>query len=162
MNTAAQKAEGDWLLFLHADTSLEPKGYLKMCKAMDNNGIVGGAFSLQLDSDKTLLKVISRLATWRSRYLNLVYGDQAIFVRKDIFHEIGEFPNLPICEDLEFYRLLVKSGKTIVLKEKAFTSARRWHSEGAVFTTGRNILIAIMFMLGFSPKIMARWYGVVR
>ena len=162
MNTAAQKAVGDWLLFLHADTSLEPKGFLKMCKVMDNNGIVGGAFSLQLDSDQTLLKVISRLATWRSRYLNLVYGDQAIFVRKDKFHEIGEFPNLPICEDLEFYRLLVKSGKTVVLKEKAFTSARRWNSEGYVFTTGRNILIAVMFMLGFSPKIMARWYGVVR
>ncbi|MGV7222279.1 MAG: TIGR04283 family arsenosugar biosynthesis glycosyltransferase [Nitrospinales bacterium] len=162
MNGAAQKAEGDLLLFLHADTILEPKGYAQMCKAMDNNEIVGGAFSLQLDSERTFFKVISRLATWRSRYLNLVYGDQAIFVRKDKFHDIGEFPNLPICEDLEFYSLLVKNGKTIVLKEKAYTSARRWHTEGAIFTTCRNILIAIMFMSGFPPKIMARWYGVVR
>ena len=162
MNAAAQVAQGDLLLFLHADTSLDSAGFRKMCKSMDDTEIVGGAFSLQLDSDRIFFKVISRLATWRSRYLNLVYGDQAIFVRKKTFHEIGEFPNLPICEDLEFFRILVKTGKTLVLKEKTYTSARRWNSEGAVFTTCRNILIAIMFMIGFPPKIMARWYGVVR
>lgn len=162
MNAAAQEAEGDLLLFLHADTSLDSAGYRKMCKSMDDNGIVGGAFSLQLDSDRTFFKVISCLATWRSRFLNLVYGDQAIFVRKKTFHEIGEFPNLQICEDLEFFRILVKNGKTVVLKEKAYTSTRRWLSGGTIFTTCRNVLIAIMFMIGFPPKTMARWYGVVR
>ena len=92
MNAAANEAVGDLLLFLHADTFLDPAGYRKMSKVMSHGNLVGGAFSFQLDSDKTFLRVISRLATWRSRYFNLVYGDQAIFVRKDIFRETGGYP----------------------------------------------------------------------
>ena len=162
MNAAANEAVGDLLLFLHADTVLDPAGYRKMRETMRRNNLVGGAFGLQLDSDKTSLKVISQLATWRSKYCNLVYGDQAIFVRKDIFREMGGYPTLPICEDLAFFRALQKKGRTMVLREKARTSPRRWLSEGTAYTTFRNIAIAIMFLLGFPPKIMARWYRSVR
>lgn len=162
MNAAADEAVGDVLLFLHADTTLDPAGYRQMCGALRQAELIGGAFSLQLESDKPFLRIVSRLATWRSKYLNLVYGDQAIFVRKDIFHEAGGFPNLPICEDLSFFRLLTKTGKTVILDERAYTSPRRWISEGAAHTTFRNIVIAVMFLLGFHPKIMARWYRVVR
>ena len=162
MNAAAKEAEGDLLLFLHADTILEPAGYRKMCELMCRGDLVGGAFSLQLDSNKAFLRVISRLGSMRSRYFNLVYGDQAIFVRKDIFREIGGYPPLPICEDLTFFRTLKKAGRTVILDEKAYVSPRRWISEGATYTTFRNIVIAIMFLLGFPPKILARWYRVVR
>ena len=162
MNAAANEAVGDLLLFLHADTVLDPAGYRQMKEAMSRRNLAGGAFGLQLDSDKTSLKVISQLATWRSKYCNLVYGDQAIFVRKNIFQEMGGYPTLPICEDLAFFRALQKKGKTVILSEKAHTSPRRWLSEGTAYTTFRNILIATMFLLGFPPKIMARWYRVVR
>jgi len=162
LNNTAQQAKGDLLLFLHADTHLDQAGYKKMCKKMDDIKIIGGAFSLKLDSNRLFFKVISVFATWRSHFLNLVYGDQAIFVRKKAFHDIGNFPNLPICEDLEFFCLLAKNGKTVLLKEKAYTSARRWLSEGPLFTTCRNIIIAVLFMVGFPPKILANWYGVVR
>jgi len=82
MNAAANEAVGDMLIFLHADTILDPAGYRKMRESMSQNDLVGGAFSLKSDSDRAFLRVISRLATWRSIYLNLVYGDQAIFVGK--------------------------------------------------------------------------------
>lgn len=162
MNAAAGEAEGELLLFLHADTFLDPAGYRKMCGAMSGDRLAGGAFSLQLDSGKVFLRVISQLATWRSRYFNLVYGDQAIFVRKDIFRETGGYSPLPICEDLDFFRKMRKKGKTVILDEKARTSPRRWISEGAAYTTFRNIAIAAMFLLGFPPKTLARWYRVVR
>jgi rSAM/selenodomain-associated transferase 2 len=158
MNTAAREAKGDLLLFLHADSCVDPQGYRKMIETMSSGAYLGGAFSLQIDSPLPALKRISRLANWRSRYLNLVYGDQAIFVRRDVFNELKGFSSLPICEDLDFFRRLTKKGPVSLLKEKALTSPRRWLSEGIGFTTVRNIAIASLFLIGFSPATLSRWY----
>jgi hypothetical protein len=162
MNVAAQMAGGEILIFLHADSFIKPRGYNKMINIMQNENIVGGAFSLGIDSDIMPLKIIARLATWRSKYLHLVYGDQAIFVRSSIFKKIGGFSHLPICEDLDFFRKLRKTGNTLILDEEILTSARRWVNEGVLFTTLRNIAIAGLFLLGFSPKVLSRWYASVR
>lgn len=162
MNSAAEEASGDVLLFLHADTFLESEGYRKIAEVMRDSALAGGAFSLQLQSGKLSLRIISRLATWRSRYLNLVYGDQTIFVRTEAFLKVGGYSPLPICEDLDFFRKLGRCGKTVLLKEKSHTSPRRWISEGVAYTTFRNIVIAALFLLGFPPEIMARWYRVIR
>ena len=89
MNAGAKKATGDLLLFMHADSKLTQKSFKRMEKRMCLNGPVGGAFSLQIESERIPLRVISSMATWRAKYLNLVYGDQTIFVRTDIFQELG-------------------------------------------------------------------------
>ncbi len=158
MNTAAREARGDLLLFLHADSYVDSRGYQKMIEIMAGGPWLGGAFSLQIDSPLPALKRISCWANWRSRYLNLVYGDQAIFVRRDVFHELKGFSLLPICEDLDFFRRLSKRGPVVLLKEKAFTSPRRWLAEGVGFTTLRNIAIVSLFLIGFSPATLSRWY----
>ena len=88
----------------------------------------GGAFGLHIESEKISLKLISTFAIWRSKYLNLVYGDQTIFVRAEIFQKLEGFSPLPICEDLEFFRRLRQQGKGVLLKEKTHTSGRRWNS----------------------------------
>jgi rSAM/selenodomain-associated transferase 2 len=162
MNTGAQSATGDVLLFLHADSRVDEKSYQKMVAVMDRENKVGGAFSLEIESDKPSLKIISAFATLRARHLNLVYGDQAIFVRTSVFHEIGGFPLVPICEDLDFYRRLMAQGPTVVLEEKTFTSARRWVTEGIIFNSLRNSVITTLFLLGFSPRILSKWYQAVR
>ena len=158
MNAAATEAKGDLLLFLHADSYIDPQGYQKMIETMTRGHYLGGAFSLQIDSPLPALKRIARWANWRSRYLNLVYGDQGIFVRREIFNELKGFSLLPICEDLDFFRRLKNRGAVILLKEKAFTSPRRWLSEGVGFTTFRNIAIVFLFLIGFSPATLGRWY----
>ncbi|NIQ02320.1 MAG: glycosyltransferase [Nitrospinaceae bacterium] len=158
MNAAAREARGDLLLFLHADSQIGPRAYQKMLSTMSRGEHVGGAFSLEIHSPKPSLKTISRLATLRSRYLNLVYGDQGIFVRPDVFREMSGFSSLPICEDLDFFRRLRKRGPVVVLREKMRTSARRWLAEGIAFTTARNIAIALLFLMGFSPDRLSRWY----
>lgn len=162
MNAGAEIATGDLLLFLHADSQVEANSYNKMIAVMNQGNALGGAFSLAIESEKPSLRLISTLATLRSKYLHLVYGDQAIFVRTRVFREMSGFASLPICEDLDFFRRLQKKGPTVILKEKAFTSARRWSAEGIVFTTLRNMAIATLFLLGFPPRILSKWYLVIR
>lgn len=158
MNAAAAEAKGDLLLFLHADSYIDSSGWQAMTTAMMQGSWLGGAFSLHIDSPKSSLKRISRWANLRSRALNLVYGDQSIFVRREVFQKLNGFAPLPICEDLDFYRRLSKLGPVVLLKAKSYTSPRRWLAEGVRFTTFRNIAIASLFVIGFSPKTLSRWY----
>lgn len=162
MNAGAEQATGDLLLFLHADSRLEPESYRKMLEQMENPKWIGGAFTLCIESDQWSIKLIAALANIRSKYFGLAYGDQGFFVRKEVFKNMNGFSPLPICEDLDFYRRLRKKGQVILLKEKAHTSPRRWVKEGIVFTTARNILIAILFGLGFPPRTLTKWYLAIR
>ena len=162
MNAGAESASGDVLFFLHADSRVDETSYQKMVAVMRQENKVGGAFSLAIESEKPALKIISGFATLRAKHLNLVYGDQAIFVRTGVFREMGGFPSLPICEDLAFYRRLMEKGPTVILEEKTFTSARRWVTEGIFFTSLRNSVIATLFLLGFPPRILSKWYLAVR
>jgi uncharacterized protein len=162
MNAAAQEATGDLLLFLHADNRLESKSYKKMLESMENPKWVGGAFTLCIESDKWSINLITLLANIRSKYFGLAYGDQGFFVRKEVFNNMKGFSPIPICEDLDFYRRLRKKGPVTLLKEKAHTSPRRWVKEGVALTTARNILIAILFGMGFPSSTLTKWYQTIR
>jgi len=162
MNVGADEATGDILLFLHADSRIEPESYRKMLQCMQNPKWIGGAFKLCIESGKWSLKLIALLANIRSKYFGLAYGDQGFFVRKEVFKDMNGFSPLPICEDLDFYYRLRKKGPVILLKEKAHTSPRRWIKEGILFTTARNTLIAVLFGLGFPPHILTKWYLAIR
>jgi rSAM/selenodomain-associated transferase 2 len=162
MNAGANEATGDILLFLHADNRLEPESYGKMLECMSNPKWVGGAFTLSIESAKWSLKLITQLANIRSKYFGLAYGDQGFFVRKEVFKDLHGFSPIPICEDLDFYRRMKARGPVILLKEKAYTSPRRWTQEGIFFTTARNIIIAGLFRLGFPPRILTKWYLTIR
>ncbi|MFQ5672816.1 MAG: TIGR04283 family arsenosugar biosynthesis glycosyltransferase [Nitrospinales bacterium] len=162
MNAAAGRARGDTLLFLHADSTMEHDGYRRMIRLMSEARTVGGAFSLRIQSPRWSLRLISRVATLRAKYLRIVYGDQAIFVRGETFRRMGGFSPIPICEDMDFFNRLKKEGKTVILEEKTTTSPRRWQAEGVLYTTLRNWLIAGLFLLGFPPRILSKWYLAIR
>lgn len=162
MNAGAEQARGDLLMFLHADTSLDPAGYAMMKQFMADGSRVGGAFSLDIASTAKSLKLVSRMANLRARTLKLAYGDQAFFVRADVFSRLGGFQTIPICEDLDFFRRLRKQGQVLILPHKASTSARRWEREGVFYCTLRNSLIASAFLLGCPPRLLSKWYPVKR
>jgi rSAM/selenodomain-associated transferase 2 len=162
MNAGARVANGDIFLFLHADSRIEPASYEKMLHSLRSSEKIGGAFSLYIDSNKWSLRLITWLANLRSKYFGMAYGDQAFFVKNSTFQQMNGFAELPICEDIEFFKRLRKFGPVILLKEKAFTSSRRWLKEGVWFTTLRNILIATLFKLGFPPRILTKWYQAIR
>ena len=162
MNAGANEATGDLLLFLHADSRIEPESYRKMLEYMKNPKWIGGAFTLCIESGKWSLKLIALLANIRSKYFGVAYGDQGFFVRKEVFKDMNGFSPIPICEDLDFYYRLRKKGSVILLKEKAHTSPRRWTNEGIFFTTVRNFIVAVLFGLGFPPHILTKWYLAIR
>jgi rSAM/selenodomain-associated transferase 2 len=162
MNAGARIATGDVFLFLHADSRIELASYEKMLHAMNSSEKIGGAFSLCIDSESWSLRLITGFANLRSKYLGMAYGDQAFFVRNSTFHQLDGFSEVPICEDLDFFKRLKKAGPVILLKEKVLTSPRRWMKEGIWFTTLRNILIATLFELGFPPRILTKWYQIIR
>ena len=162
MNYGAAFAKGEVLFFLHADSMLTTNAFQKLKEIVKESAYVGGAFRLQIDSNKLLLSIISQVVNLRSRFFHLVYGDQGIFVRKKKFLEIGKFLITPLMEDVEFYGRLRASGKTVILNEKILTSARRWEKEGILYATFRNWLLLIMYYMGIPAKQLEKLYFQVR
>jgi rSAM/selenodomain-associated transferase 2 len=159
MNAGAEAARGRVLIFLHADTKL-PEGALeKIGRALENSDYVGGAFDLRIDSDALFLRYISMRASHRSRWNRLPYGDQAIFLRKEYFDQIGRFKDIPLMEDVELMLRIKRDRRKIcILRDKVTTSARRWQQDGALYTTVRNQVFVALFHLGVSPSRLARHY----
>ncbi len=159
MNAGAAAARGDILIFLHADTTLPDNALGKISRALQNTDYVGGAFDLKIDSDKLFLRYISVRASLRSRFNRVPYGDQAIFLRKKYFDQIGGFKEIPLMEDVDLMRRIKRDGKKIIiLPDKVTTSARRWESDGALYTTMRNQILVGLFYLGVSPHKLAKYY----
>lgn len=160
MNIGASMARGQVLLFLHCDTLLPDSAPDLIIKALSaENNIMGGAFSLRIDSEKWALKIIEFMANIRSRMTRVPYGDQAIFIRKDFFHKVGGFREIPVMEDLELMTRIKKQGASIViLPQKAVTSPRRWEKEGIAMCTLRNWFIRVLYHLGASAERVGRFY----
>jgi rSAM/selenodomain-associated transferase 2/rSAM/selenodomain-associated transferase 1 len=159
MNRGADQATGDVLVFLHADTRLPEKFEDIIFNSFKHPKMVSGAFELRMDSPIPGLRLIERLANWRSRCLKMPYGDQAIFISSKIFHEIGGFRNIPIMEDFELVRRLRKQGNIVTLPAPVFTSARRWQNFGILKTTVINQMVIAAYVMGIAPEVIARWYG---
>ncbi|MDA2937771.1 TIGR04283 family arsenosugar biosynthesis glycosyltransferase [Acidobacteria bacterium AH-259-A15] len=158
MNAGAKAAKGGLLVFLHADTRL-PEGFDDhIRRIMNQSNAIAGAFELQIDAPSPGLRIIEKVANWRSRRLQLPYGDQAIFLRADLFRQIGGFPDLPIMEDFEFVRRLRSQGRVVIAPAATLTSARRWQKLGTLQTTLTNQAVVLAFCLGVDPSRLARWY----
>jgi rSAM/selenodomain-associated transferase 2 len=159
MNAGAAVARGEILIFLHADTKLPDGALEKISRVLEDQNYVGGAFDLRIDSDRLFLKYIATRASLRSRWNRIPYGDQAIFIRKKYFDQIGGYKEIPLMEDVDLMRRIKKDGKQIViLPDKARTSARRWESEGTLYTTLRNQIFVRLFNLGISPHRLTKYY----
>ena len=159
MNEGAAAARGRYLIFLHADTRLPREALVLIEEAMTAGDIAGGAFDLRIDSSRLSLRLISRIASLRSRSTRIPYGDQAIFIRKEAFDRIGGYPLVPLMEDVALMRKLKKAGDRIcIIPEPVTTSPRRWEAEGIVYATLRNWFLIGAFLLGASPERLARYY----
>jgi len=162
MNAGAAEAQSDILLFLHADTQLPLDGRTTIERAMDNPQCVGGRFDVQFEHDRGWAWVISRMMNWRSRWSGLATGDQAIFVRREIFERMGGYADIPLMEDLEFTRRLKYLGSVAALHSKVTTSFRRWEQRGALQTILNMWTLRFFYWLGFSPRTLHQYYATIR
>jgi len=159
MNAGAAVARGETLIFLHADTRLPDNALSSIRTLLENNQYVGGAFDLGIGSDRLVFKVIAAVASCRSRLTRIPYGDQAHFLRKDYFAEIGGYREVPFMEDVELMHRIKKRGdKICILTDKVCTAPRRWEEEGILYCTLRNWIIILLYFLGVSPYTLQQYY----
>jgi len=159
LNTGAGEASGDILLFLHAD-SLLPAGYHDhVRRIMSLPGTAAGCFTFRIGGGSRNYKVIEAVVNWRSRKMKMPYGDQALFLRADLFRELGGFPDIPIMEDFELVRRLRRRGEIITAPAAVVTSNRRWEEVGPWKVTTLNQFIILAYFLGVSPRTIAGWYS---
>jgi rSAM/selenodomain-associated transferase 2 len=162
MNLGAASAVGDFLLFLHADCSLEAGALDAAARVLCRGGIGGGCFTMSVESAGLLYRWIDACATARVRLTGLVYGDQGLFVTRELFHRLGGFPELRLMEDLFFSRELRRHGRVVLLPERIFVSPRRWQQAGLVRQTLRNWTLTGLAAAGVHPDRLARFYPAVR
>lgn len=162
MNLGARHATGEVLLFLHADTRLPPSAVGDVVRALNDSRIVGGRFDLSLDGEHRMLKVIGAMINLRSRVGQSATGDQAIFVRREIFAALGGYPDVPLMEDVALARALKRRGAVACLSSRVVTSARRWEAEGIWRTIFKMWALKSLYLLGFSPLHLKRYYRDAR
>jgi rSAM/selenodomain-associated transferase 2 len=159
MNAGASMARGEILIFLHADTELPTQALKKISSLIERREYVGGAFDLGIKSDKFILKVIGNLSSLRSRLNSIPFGDQAIFIRREYFKQIGGYKEIPLMEDVELMRRIKKSGNKIwIFYDRVMTSPRRWEKEGVIYCTLRNWTLRTLYLLGVAPHKLASFY----
>lgn len=158
MNAGAGMAFGRWLLFLHADARLDEQWLTVIEEADARPAIVGGAFRLAIVSSRRMARLIEAGVSARVHWLRLAYGDQAFFVRHDMFETIGGFETLPLMEDVDFIRRLRSMGQLWFPSVPVRVSARRWEHDGWLWRTISNVSLTVLYFLGVSPQRLARWY----
>jgi rSAM/selenodomain-associated transferase 2 len=158
MNAGATASQARILLFLHADTTL-PENALQAVLAAVGGGASWGRFDVRIDSRQPLLRIVEVMMNWRSRLTGIATGDQAIFVRREIFDNVGAYPDLPLMEDIALSTALKRLAPPACLHETVITSGRRWASKGVLRTVLLMWWLRAAFFLGADPVRLAIRYG---
>ena len=160
MNAGAAPAKGDWLLFLHADTRL-PDGFIDLLPK-PGSPHRWGRFDVRLSPSSPLLAVVAWMMNWRSRLTAVCTGDQAIFVERRLFNELGGYAPIALMEDIELSKRLRRHGRPLCLSERLTTSSRRWQQNGTLRTIALMWQLRLRYWLGADPRDLARRYSAPR
>lgn len=159
MNRGAQIASGDVLLFLHADTVLPPNASPLIREYMNGNLFVAGAFDLGFNTRRKIFRITEMYVFLRTRLTKVPFGDQAIFVRRRYFENIGGYQDIPIMEDVELMKRIRRlGGRICIIPVKVSTSPRRYEQEGILFCMLRNWALQLLYTFGVSPERLAKLY----
>jgi rSAM/selenodomain-associated transferase 2 len=159
MNAGAEKAAGDVLLFLHADTRLPPAAEHVVLNALARSGRVWGHFDVEIEGTHPLLPMIAFCMNMRSRVTGIATGDQAIFVRRDAFQAAGGYPQIALMEDIALSKRLKRTGAPLCLHERVVTSGRRWERNGIFSTMVLMWGLRLAYFFGADPGKLAQRYG---
>lgn len=161
MNRGAQGARTHALLFLHADTTLPADADRRVAQALAR-GFDWGRFDVRIASAHPLLWLVGALMNLRSRWTGIATGDQALFVRREVFEAEGGFPDLPLMEDIALSTRLRRRAAPACLRPPVSTSARRWERHGVLRTILTMWWLRLRYFFGASPQALAERYGYAR
>jgi rSAM/selenodomain-associated transferase 2 len=161
MNLGAAQATGDVLLFLHADCTLDPGALTAAERAVRRRGVAAGCFAMHVPGGLKY-RTLGPAATARVRLTGIVYGDQGLFLRREVFEHVGGFPPLRFMEDVFLSRALRRLGRGVVLPHRIHVSPRRWQRIGVVRQTLRNWVLTGLAVAGVPPDRLAKYYPAVR
>ncbi|MBO8190556.1 TIGR04283 family arsenosugar biosynthesis glycosyltransferase [Streptomyces oryzae] len=159
MNAGAHHCTGEVLWFLHADTAVEPAALGQLRAALAAPDVVGGGLTLRFDRRGPALNYLARASNARARRLHHIFGDQAMFVRRSVFEELGGFPELPIMEDLELSRRLHRRGRLVLLSATSTASSRRLVAHGVWRMIVFMQYLKLLHFLGVAPEAIRRRYA---
>jgi rSAM/selenodomain-associated transferase 2 len=157
-NAGARAAQGDVLVFLHADNWLCPDAGDQMRMVLQRAEVGCGAFRQCIAAEPTIYRWIEQGNAWRVRWRGLPYGDQGIFVRNELFWRQGGFPEIPLMEDLVFMRGLRRICWPVLLPGPLHVDSRRWQRHGVLRQTVRNWGLVAAYQLGVTPERLASRY----
>ncbi|MBF0169808.1 MAG: TIGR04283 family arsenosugar biosynthesis glycosyltransferase [Nitrospinae bacterium] len=159
MNRGAALLDVGTILFLHADTAVDPAVAAPLDDRLRRANAVAGAFTLAFDARGIGYRLAERMVALRSRWLALPYGDQGLFVRKGAFDRVGGYPDIPLMEEVALLDRLRRIGRIVILPERAVTSARRYAKRGIVRTTVSNAWTLAAYRMGADPaRLYERYY----
>jgi rSAM/selenodomain-associated transferase 2 len=158
MNAGAYLAQGDILVFLHADTLLPDEADKKILCAVAKNNHLWGGFAVKLSGSQSIFRLVETLMNLRSRITGILTGDQVLFIRRDTFYGIGGFEKIPLMEDIAISKQLKRLGQPAYIRACAVTSSRRWEQRGIVRTVLKMWAMRLAYFLGMSPKILVKYY----
>jgi rSAM/selenodomain-associated transferase 2 len=158
MQAGFRASSGEAILFLHADTRLDPGWADAVRRALADPGVAGGAFRLRFESERLRYRWLEFWVRVRCRTLGLPYGDQALFVRRSVLEAAGGVPQVPIFEDLDLARLISRAGRLALLLERATTSPRRYEERGVASVVARNAVALLAYGLGLDRERVSGWY----
>lgn len=165
MNAGANAANGEVLLFLHADTEL-PSNAKNILESAYRNGSQWGRFDIDLIAQEPRfqwrLNLVAHLMNWRSRWSKIATGDQAIFVRRSLFEEVGQYEKIPLMEDIAICKKLKKKALPTFIADKVKSDGRRWEQQGWLKTVCLMWGLRLGYFIGVSPQRLSQWYRHVR
>lgn len=159
MNAAARQASGDVLVFLHADTR-PPQDFHLLIRRACAAGARWGRFDVRLESPRRSLRMVAAMMNLRSRWTGIATGDQTLFVRRDLFEQVGGFPEIALMEDIAMSAALKRIAPPACLRQRVTTSARRWERDGVLRTIFAMWRLRLAFWMGADPaRLAALYYG---
>ena len=161
MNAGAAIAQGDVLVFLHADTRLPPDAHRLVHEGLVRTGHAWGRFDTAIEGSSALLAAVAFTMNLRSRLTGIATGDQAMFVTRDAFKQVGGFADIALMEDIDLSKRLKRISRPLCLRERVTTSGRRWEQHGVLRTVLLMWRLRLAYFLGAEPAWLARRYGYV-
>ena len=157
LHRGSEVTEGEWLLFLHADTVLE-EGWLEEAQNFMNADLgKAGVFQFALNDIRWEARIIEKGVSLRCRYLALPYGDQGLLISRSFYEELGGFKPIPLFEDVDIIRRIGRQ-RLVFFKNRAVTSALSYQTNGFYFRPIKNLMLLLLYYFGVSPRYLASLY----